>query len=119
MLRLGAWVRVLFFCTVLILVPAAAQGAGGETVDTDPLNRTPEVREAFQHFYSMDYDNALERFERIHREHPGDPMATDYVLNATLFRELNRLDLLDTTFYANDGFLTGKHTVVENPAVRD
>ncbi|MGB7171179.1 MAG: hypothetical protein WA374_16500 [Acidobacteriaceae bacterium] len=119
MLRLGAWVRVLFFCTVLILVPAAAQGAGGETVDTDPLNRTPEVREAFQHFYSMDYDNALERFERIHREHPGDPMATDYVLNATLFRELNRLDLLDTTFYANDGFLTGKHTVVEDPAVRD
>ena len=36
-----------------------------------------------------------------------------------LFRELNRLDLLDTTFYANDGFLTGKHTVVEDPKVRD
>jgi tetratricopeptide (TPR) repeat protein len=88
-------------------------------VTTDPLNRTPEVREAYQHFYSMDYDNALERFERIHREHPSDPMATDYVLNAVLFRELNRLDLLDTTFYANDGFLTGKHTVVEDPKVRD
>jgi tetratricopeptide (TPR) repeat protein len=118
MLRLGAWVRVLLFCLVLVLVPVAAQAAG-EAVDTDPLNRTPEVREAFQHFYSMDYDNALERFERIHREHPSDPMATDYLLNAILFRELNRLDLLDTTFYANDGFLTGKHTVVEDPHVRD
>jgi tetratricopeptide (TPR) repeat protein len=118
MLRLGAFARVLFFCLVTGLVPVVAHAAG-ETVDTDPLNRTPEVRDAFQHFYSMDYDNAMERFERIHREHPSDPMATDYLLNATLFRELNRLDLLDTTFYANDGFLTGKHTVVEDPHVRD
>ncbi|MGA8530572.1 MAG: hypothetical protein WB622_12715 [Acidobacteriaceae bacterium] len=118
MLRLGAWVRVFLFCLVAILIPVAAHAAA-ETVDTDPLNRTPEVREAYQHFYSMDYDNALQRFERIHREHPSDPMATDYLLNATLFRELNRLDLLDTTFYANDGFLTGKHTVVEDPQVRD
>lgn len=118
MLRLSAWVRVLFFCLVPGLVPVAARAAQ-EAVDTDPLNRTPAVREAFQHFYSMDYNNALERFERIQREHPNDPMATDYVLNATLFLELNRLDLLDTTFYANDGFLTGKHTVVEDPQARD
>ncbi len=120
MLRLSALRRVVLPCLVLalLLVPASARAAQ-EPVDTDPLNRTPEVREAFQHFYSMDYDNALERFERIHREHPSDPMATDYLLNAVLFRELNRLDLLDTTFYANDGFLTGKHTVVEDPKVRD
>lgn len=36
-----------------------------------------------------------------------------------VFQQLWRLDLLDTTFYANDGFLTGKHTVVENPRLRD
>ncbi|HEX3663372.1 MAG TPA: hypothetical protein VHU89_18195 [Acidobacteriaceae bacterium] len=118
MLRWSAFARGFVFCLASLLIPAAAHAAQ-EAVDTDPLNRTPEVREAFQHFYSMDYDNAMARFERIHREHPNDPMATDYVLNATLFRELNRLDLLDTTFYANDGFLTGKHTVVEDPQVRD
>lgn len=88
-------------------------------MDTDPLNRTPEVREAFEHFYNMDYDNALARFRAIQRAHPGNPMATDYLLDAVLFRELNRLDLLDTTFYANDGFLTGKHTVTENTQARD
>lgn len=90
-----------------------------ETIDTDPLNRTPEVREAFDQFYNMDYDDALARFRDIQREHPGNPIATDYLLDAVLFRELNRLDLLDTTFYANDGFLTGKHTVVEDPKARD
>lgn len=102
---------------LLFLLPVALS-AHAETVDTNPLNRQPEVREAFQRFYNMDYDDALTRFERIQREHPDDPMATAYLLDAELFSELNRLDLLDTTFYANDGFLTGKHTVVEDPRRR-
>jgi tetratricopeptide (TPR) repeat protein len=36
-----------------------------------------------------------------------------------LFQELYRLDLLDTTFYANDGFLTGRHATEEDPKTRD
>jgi tetratricopeptide (TPR) repeat protein len=101
---------------ILIL---AALGAQAQAVDTNPLNRQPAVRDAFVHFYAMDYDGAVARFEKFRSEHRGDPIATDYLLDAVLFRELNRLDLLDTTFYANDGFLTGKHTVAEDPAVRD
>jgi tetratricopeptide (TPR) repeat protein len=93
--------------------------AKADTVDTNPLNRTPEVRAAFDLFYVMDYDGALARFEAIRQRHPQDPMATDYVLHITLFRELFRLDLLDTTFYANDGFLSGKHTVAEDPKIGD
>jgi tetratricopeptide (TPR) repeat protein len=103
-----------------LLLPAVlCRAAGAQRVDTNPLNRLPEVRAAFQRVYSMDYDNAVRRFEAIQRQHPGDPMATDYVLDAVTFQELNRLDLLDTTFYTNDGFLTGKHTVSEDPKVRD
>ncbi len=75
--------------------------------------------EAFQLFYIMDYDNALTHFEQIQAQHPNDPIATDYILYATLIKELFRLDLLDTTFYANDGFFTGRHIVVEDPKVRD
>ncbi len=93
--------------------------AFAQSVDTNPLNRTPEVRAAFDRFYVMDYEGALSRFESIQAAHPQDPIATDYVLDVALFKELFRLDLLDTTFYANDGFLTGKHTVAEDPKVRD
>lgn len=113
--RLGFRGAVAALCAVFLLPPAQC----ADTVDTNPLNRQPAVREAFQQFYSMNYDDAIARFERIENEHAGDPMATDYLLDAVLFRELNRLDLLDTTFYANDGFLTGKHTVAEDPAMRD
>jgi tetratricopeptide (TPR) repeat protein len=84
-----------------------------------PAELRSVVRDAYQHFYNLDYEGALSRFEQVSAAHPNDPIATTYVLNCILFRELYRLDLLDTTFYANDGFLTGKHTVVEDPKVRD
>jgi tetratricopeptide (TPR) repeat protein len=87
-------------------------------IKTDPLNMTEPVRAAFAAFYNMNYPVALQRFDVIREEHPGNPLATDYVLDATLFQELNRLDLLDTTFYATDGFLTGRHTVEENPEAK-
>jgi len=106
-------------CWACGLAMATALAAHADAVDTNPLNRTPEVRAAFDRFYLMDYDGAFSRFESIAAAHPQDPIATDYVLDAVLFRELFRLDLLDTTFYANDGFLTGKHTVAEDPKVRD
>ena len=93
--------------------------AFADTVDTNPLNRDPQVRDAFLRFYIMDYNGAISRFETVQAEHRNDPLATDYLLYTTLFKELYRLDLLDTTFYANDGFLTGKHTVAEDPKVRD
>ncbi len=105
-------------CAVLLGMCWAAAHAQ-TPVDTAALNKTDEVKQGFAAFYAMDYDAALTRFERIATEHPDDPLATDFLLDATLFKELNRLDLLDTTFYANDGFLTGKHTVVEDRAARD
>ena len=59
---------------------------------------------------------ALKRFRQ---QNPDNPLAVDYVLDAVIFRELYRLDLLDTTFYAHDGFLNGKHAVAADPAVAD
>jgi hypothetical protein len=49
--------------------------------------------------------------KRFRRANPDNPLAVDYVLDAVIFRELYRLDLLDTTLYAHDGFLSGKHAV--------
>ena len=92
---------------------------GPQASHTNPLNRDPLVREAYEHFYNLDYPGAVERFERFHEAHPGDPQATALLLDAVLFQELYRLDLLDTTFYANDGFLTGRHATEEDPKTRD
>jgi len=101
------------------LLLAAASLSWASEVHTNPLNRDPLVREAFDHFYNLDYPGAIERFERFHAAHPGDPQGTVLLLDAVLFQELYRQDLLDTTFYANDGFLTGRHATQEDPKTRD
>ena len=91
----------------------------GSPAHTNPLNLDPVVKEAYSRFYLLDFPGAIERFERFHAAHPGDPHATALLLDAMVFQELYRLDLLDTTFYANDGFLTGRHAEQEDPKMRD
>ena len=88
--------------------PLPAQQPG---LHTDPLNNDPLVREAYTHFYNLDYDGALGRFEQVLKAHPDNPMASDYVLMVTIFRELYHQDLLDTTYYAHDSFLTNQRRV--------
>jgi tetratricopeptide (TPR) repeat protein len=110
------WKRGIGLAQVLLL---AASACWASDVHTDPLNNDPLVKEAREHFYLLDYDGAVERFERFHEEHPGDPQATAMLLDAVEFQELYRQDLLDTTFYANDGFLTGRHAVEEDPKARE
>jgi tetratricopeptide (TPR) repeat protein len=106
---------------LLLLFPAFGRGAvtTPSGVDTNPLNLDPLVRQAFERFYILDYDGALARFEKVQEENPDNPLAVDYVLDAVIFRELYRLDLLDTTFYAHDGFLNGKHAVAAAPGVAE
>ena len=100
-----------------LLAAACVSWAG--PVHTNLLNNDPLVKEAYEHFYLLDYAGAVERFQRFHDMHPGDPQPTALLLDAVLFQELYRLDLLDTTFYANDGFLTGRHATQEDPKARD
>jgi hypothetical protein len=104
---------------LIILLFAVAPGAFAVATapngsHTASLNLDPAVGEAYQHFYNLDYDGAIARFQKVQQAHPQDPMSTVYLLNATVFKELNRLGLLDTTLYAHEGFLTSKHTVTED-----
>ena len=83
---------------------------------TDALNLDPLVREGYEHFYVLDYDGAIARFEKVLNEHPQDPMAYGYLQMAMVFRELYHQDLLDTTYYAHDSFLSSKREVHVLPA---
>jgi tetratricopeptide (TPR) repeat protein len=78
---------------------------------TDPLNFDPQIKQAFVDFYNLDFDAALKIDEQVAREHPNDPMIWNYMLTAVVFRELYHQDLLDTTYYARDSFLTTKREI--------
>src|ERR1700742_2983724 len=106
--------RLLLGAPLLLAgLPAAAQ-----PLHTDPINLDPRVREAQTHFYNLDYEGALTRFEAIQREHPDNAMAVGYVLTIVIFRELYNQDLLDTKYYAHDSFLSTKREVNAPAATR-
>jgi tetratricopeptide (TPR) repeat protein len=108
---------------ILLLAFTLAASAYAQPYDpaahTDPINLTPQVHEAHEHFYNLDYDGSLSRFEAIQRANPQSPIATGYVLMVLIFRELYHQDLLDTTYYAHDSFLTSKRSVPVPQATRD
>ncbi len=101
--------------TLLLPAPSARAQANPHTA---PLNLDPLVRQGFDHFYNLDYDGALGIFQQVAAQHPGDPMAWDYILFTTIFRELYHQDLLDTTYYARNNFLTSKRDIQVPAATR-
>ena len=101
----SGWLRRLALIAVVVFAGRAwAQ-------DTYPLNLDATVRDGFEHFYNLDYNGAMQRFEAVLRAHPDDPMANAYVLMDTIFGELYRQDLLDTTYYARENFLSSGRKV--------
>jgi tetratricopeptide (TPR) repeat protein len=115
--RIWSGAVLLVIGAVLVLgwgVPARAQG----NLHTYPLNLDPTVRDAYQHFNNLDFDGAAARFQQVLNAHSQDPMAQNYMLMTLMFRELYHQDLLDTTLYAHEGFLTSKRIGTEDPAVR-
>jgi len=108
----------LLLLALLVRTPAHSQSSN-PSAHTDPINLTPQVREAHDRFYNLDYDGALTRFEAIQRANPQSAIATGYILQTLIFRELYHQDLLDTTYYAHDSFLTSKRSVPVPQATRD
>jgi hypothetical protein len=105
----------LILATTLSALPAPAQPA----LHTDPLNLTPPVRQSLELFYNLNFAAALKIQEQVAQQHPNDPMASNYLLTTIIFRELYNQDLLDTTYYAHNSFLTVKREVNVPQAARN
>jgi tetratricopeptide (TPR) repeat protein len=74
----------------------------------DPLNQA-----AFEHYYNLDYDAAIQDFERILARHPNDPFAVNHLLSAIQVRELYRMGAMNTGDYSNDNFIGMAHRPVD------
>lgn len=90
---------------LLFVAPLAPQtSAQAPFRPADPLNST-----AFQHFYDMEYDLAVQEFRQVVERHPEDANAVNHLLMAVLFHELYRIGALNASEYANDSFLSARH----------
>lgn len=93
------------------LIGSAGTALAQQNAHTDPINLDPAVKDALGHFYNLDYDAAIARFEKVMLAHPNDPMPFALDEMAYIFRALYHQDLLDTTYYAHDSFLTNQRKV--------
>ena len=93
------------------LVGLATVTAAQQNPHTDPVNYDPIAKDGLSHFYNLDYDAAISRFEKVMNAHPNDPMPVALDEMAYIFRALYHQDLLDTTYYAHDSFLTNQRKV--------
>ena len=103
---------------LLLALPASPRMQAQPALHTDPLNLTPPIRQSLDLFYNLNFDAALKIQEQVARQNPNDPMASNYLLTTIIFRELYNQDLLDTTYYAHNSFLTVKRDVNVPAAAR-
>ncbi len=75
------------------------------------------TREGFDRFYNNDYDAAIAQFEQAQKAHPGDPFATNHLLQAVLVSELDREGALSAQLYVGNDFLRAEKVQL-NPQVR-
>jgi hypothetical protein len=86
------------------LVMAADPAASTALRPPDPLNQA-----AFEHYYNLDHDAAIQDFEKILARHPNDPFAVNHLLSAIQVRELYRMGAMNTGDYSNDNFIGLAH----------
>jgi len=106
--RLPARPRLAFAALLLLILAGLCAGA-------DLLNQTvfrpadPQNQVAFECLYNLDYDVAVQDFEKVLARHPNDPYAVNHLLTAVLVRELYRVGAMNTGEYANDSFVGQVH----------
>ena len=91
-------------------VQVLAQGASAKAAPSpfrphDALNAA-----AFDRFYNLDYERAVQDFERVAEKYPEDAFAVNHLLTGVLFRELYRMGALNSGEYANDSFVNAPHS---------
>ena len=94
--------------------PASPPPPGAQHVRT--LNFRPNdasTRSGFEHFYSLEYDQAVHDFELAVKAHPDDLFAANHLLSGVLFHELYRIGALDTELYAKNSFLTSRQFPID------
>jgi tetratricopeptide (TPR) repeat protein len=71
------------------------------------------TRSGFEHFYSLEYDQAIRDFKQALEARSDDAKAMNHLLEAVLFQQLHKYNALDTRLYAKQGFITSKQVPVD------
>lgn len=96
---------------VVCLAAAWPCGAGSVT-------SIPAVESGYRQMYNLEFDGAHKTFAVWEREHPNDPLGPVSNAAAYLFAEFDRLKILHSEFFVEDGMFRHRPKVIADPGVR-
>jgi tetratricopeptide (TPR) repeat protein len=99
----------------------AASGSGGSKPSSTGVTGAAHdllLEAAFDLFYNMDYDRAIQELGKLLDRHPDDPSEVNHLLSAVLLRELYRMGAMNTGEYSNDSFIGQAHRSAD-PKVKE
>src|SRR3954470_10220385 len=91
---------VLLFFVVNTAVTLALAAAENGVAKLKFRPDDADTRAGFEHFYNLEYEQAIHSFEGAVKSHPNDAFALNHLLSAVMFQELYRIGALDTELYA-------------------
>jgi tetratricopeptide (TPR) repeat protein len=91
--------------TLLALIVLCASAACAQILPPATLT---EVRAGIREVYNLEHDLAIRRFERMVREHPGDPAGYAYLAWSIWLKELAGLQELSIDRFADSDFFSNK-----------
>jgi tetratricopeptide (TPR) repeat protein len=105
---------LVIFCllSAQAMAQAAAGGVPARAAAASP-ERDPQADAAFEHFYNLEYDRAIQEFERVLDRRPSDPSGVNHLLSTILMRELYRMGAMNSGEYANDSFIGEAHRTAD------
>jgi hypothetical protein len=117
-LKQGAEVLVVSVCLLIAYCLPTASHPRVASALSHGATRDPQTEAAFDHFYNMDYDRAMQEFEKIVEKHPTDPFAVNHLLTVVLMRDLYDTGAMNTGDYSNDSFI-GRTPRPTKPEVKE
>jgi tetratricopeptide (TPR) repeat protein len=100
--------RVTLLAILFSLIAAGSWLTAQSQANSSPLHGAPRDAQsdaAFDHFYDMEYDRAIQEFERIVEKRPNDAFALNHLLTVVLMHNLYETGAMNTGDYANDSFI--------------
>src|SRR5260370_19957664 len=94
--HLSETLKSVFFLVLALIAFGVTPAVAGSTekADFDALSR-----QGFEHFYSLEYDQAIQDFQKAWEARPDEPKAINHLIEALLLPQLYQYNALHTRLY--------------------
>jgi tetratricopeptide (TPR) repeat protein len=108
---LSALSRWIFFSWVLMVASMMVRPAAVYAKDQQDFDAL--TKSGLSHYYSLEYDQAIQDFQKALDERPDEANAINHLFEAVMFQELYKHNALDTRLYTKERFLSSKHVPID------